>query len=117
MKLIKTILIVSVLLVNYANAKIDPNELIRKYCQYEVYGNGNDDIYSSLLMLGIVQGYMFGLTPKDRINQGASPQNVLVLACKEALNNNSTQQFSDKYKIGVAVTIDKKYAKYSNLKK
>ena len=91
---------------------------IKKQCQYLVYGNGSNDNGVNMVMVGIVMGqtYRTDTENKTQFSNNATFSQVSNRACKEAVNDNSADSFSNKYQWGVSVTIAKEYAKYRTVK-
>jgi len=90
---------------------------VKKQCQYIVYENGKDNIVADMYLLGMVRGFIYNTAEKDSTKASyQSFGNIKETACKEALNDNTTDNFVSKYLWGVAVTVNKNLTKYSNLK-
>ena len=95
----------------------DPAEMMKKQCQYLIYGNGSHDSVSDMFMAGIVAGAFFNIPTAQRTEKSkASYGAIRELACKEALADNSTEDFDNKYLWGTSTIMDKRYTKYSKLK-
>ena len=85
------------------------DEIMKKQCQYLVYGTGENNIYINMYMMDIVAGEMYFTSKKKKFDYAhkTTSNQIKKRACKEALNNNTTKSFEDKYKFGMAMLIDK----------
>ena len=90
---------------------------LKKQCQYWIYGNGKSNTVYESFLYGVAAGTYYNTEKNDRSKKCESSYSTIAeLGCKEALNDNSTESFSNKVNWGIAVTCNNKYAKYSKLK-
>lgn len=120
-KLLVGILIVIGLSVSAQAYDVSANTL-KKHCQYRVYGNGvsMDEIDS--YMIGVINGISYMVVFENRSDlllkgEFSSYDDIIDVGCKEALaNNDASINFDSKFKFGITIILDKRYAKQSKLK-
>lgn len=112
----RKVLISILILINFLFAN-DIHMMLKKECQYRVYGNGESiEIFKGYLY-GLAEGIEYTTPSKDRTSFATQDLNVVVdVACKEAFNNNGSHPFLVKFKWGLSVTLDKNYTEYSTIK-
>ncbi|GEM_PF-2652054 len=111
----KKLVLVLFLVGNLFGGNISEN--IKKGCQYLIYGNGEDDSLARVYMFGVIDATSYALD-KDKMTKHSKSNSIDIskLACKEALNENSSESFKNKFYWGVTVTLNKDYVRFSNLK-
>lgn len=110
-------ILVSILLLSISLFGDTVDNLIKKECQYIVYGNGASDRSISSFMYGVVAGTLYHTEEKDSTkNASGTYADISELGCKEALSNNKVDSFQMKFLWGVNVIVNKNFTKYSNLK-
>ena len=91
---------------------------MEKQCQYIVYGNGHNDMSTNGYLAGIMSGQLYATDKvyKNSSVKNENNRNLVGIACKEALANNNTNSFNNKYLWGVSIVIDSRFSQYSKLK-
>ena len=116
MKVMLNILIAVSLIPTSVIAGID--DVLLKQCEFTVYAKGSDNLPANGYISGLVSGELYKTkysSQTDAAKKSTNRQNVET-SCKEALNNKGTKPFSEKLLWGIAVVLDKKYGRHSNLK-
>ena len=89
------------------------DNMMKKQCQYNVYGNGTTSNSSSSYLSGIIVGINSMIDSKDRteFSKKSNPGIISDKACQNALNNISSNGFSNDYLWEAIKLISKKYSK------
>lgn len=107
----KTILIALLTLLPLTATAEEIDNILKKQCQYEVYGNGEKDFLTGSYMLGIVSGIDYITSKKDKtIFANKSSYTIISSkACQNALNNISSNGFLNDFRWQATKLISTEY--------
>jgi hypothetical protein len=91
------------------NANTNIDKMLKKQCQYII--NGTDPMMSNTYLLGIVEGISYAIPYSDSTDlaKSTATENVMKMACKNALENRTLHGFDADYKWQVIKLTSKKH--------
>ncbi|QSZ42166.1 hypothetical protein GJV85_08585 [Sulfurimonas aquatica] len=118
MKKIFFILLFMLCTVSSATTPTKYDAMIESQCHYIVNGTGVDNDFTHVYMAGLVTKRVYTTDFKylTKIAKTSTRQNTIKIACEEALLNTSNLKFDVKFKNGLSITLDTRYAKHSKRK-
>ena len=92
-------------------AAMSNDEMVKKQCQYDIYGNGQTSSYAIGKMMGIIDGIMYMTSKEDKEDIIATATFGIISdkACQNALNNISEYGFYEDYKWELTKLLSKKF--------
>lgn len=93
------------------------DEQIESQCKYIVNGNGINDDLTHIYMAGLLTKIVYTTDFKylTKLAKISSRQYTIKVSCKEALLDTRELKFDVKFKNGLSITVDTRYAKHSRL--
>lgn len=97
---------------------IEYDNRIEGQCKYIVNGAGDNDDFTHVYMAGLVSKRVYTTDFKylTKLAKISTRQYTIKVACQEALLNTNNLKFAIKFRNGLSVTVDSRYAKHSRLK-